>query len=213
MDFVSDLLQQYGYPILFGLGLIEFLGAPVATAPVLMVVGASAATGVINPVAAIFAVTAGALIGELTWFSVARWRGQRLINLACGLASNPNVCVVGFAQRVRRSGATLLIVAKFLPAGGSVPAIAAGIAGTGYRRFLLFDAVAVLLWGTLYVIAGALLQDEVHAVIAWASANLTPIVGSLLAVFALTLTWRVTKARRHRAMHAAHADEWPIAPD
>ena len=135
MDFITALLQQYGYPILFALGLVEFLGAPVATAPVLMVVGALAAAGMINPVAAIAAVVVGALIGESTWFSVARWRGKGLMDLACGLASNPKMCVVSFARRLRRSGAGVLIVAKFLPAGGSVPAFAAGLAGTGYRRF------------------------------------------------------------------------------
>ena len=44
VDFVTEFLNQYGYPILFLLGLVEFLGVPVATSPVLLLVGASAAT-------------------------------------------------------------------------------------------------------------------------------------------------------------------------
>ncbi len=36
MDFVTELLNQYGYPILCLLGLVEFLGVPVATSPVLL---------------------------------------------------------------------------------------------------------------------------------------------------------------------------------
>ena len=84
MDFVTELLNQYGYPILFLLGLVEFLGVPVATSPVLLLVGASAAGGMINPVGAIAAVTFGALISESIWFTAARWRGDRLVNVACG---------------------------------------------------------------------------------------------------------------------------------
>ena len=205
MDFVTELLQRYGYPSLFLLGLVEFLGAPVAAAPILLVVGASAAAGTINPVVAVAAVAAGGLLGESTWFSVARWRGKRLVDFACGLASNPNMCVVGFAERVRRSGGVLLVVAKFLPAGGSVPAFAAGLAGTGYRRFLVFDALALVLWSSLYIAAGGWFRDEIRAVVEWATAEATWIVAILALFFLAALSWRAIKVRRHRALHAAHA--------
>ncbi|MGB5523851.1 MAG: hypothetical protein WBM96_14885 [Polyangiales bacterium] len=51
MDFVTELLNQYGYPILFLLGLVEFLGVPVATSTVLLLVGASAAGGLVGNIA------------------------------------------------------------------------------------------------------------------------------------------------------------------
>jgi membrane protein DedA with SNARE-associated domain len=207
MDFVTELLQQYGYPILFALGLVEFLGAPVASGAALMVVGAFAVQGAINPVAAIAAVAFGALVGESTWFSVARWRGKRLIDLACGLASNPRMCVVSFAQRLRRSGPAVLIIAKFLPAGGSVPAFAAGLVGTPYRRFLLFDGIAVLLWSTFYVLAGGIFQEEVHAIVEWAASRATWIMSALVVLFVVALVWRVIKTKRHRVFHAAHVSD------
>ena len=205
MDFITELLQQYGYPSLFLLGLVEFLGAPMATAPILLVVGASAAAGTINPVAAVVAVAAGGLLGESTWFSVARWRGKRLVDFACGLASNPNMCAIGFAERVRRSGGLLLIVAKFLPAGGSVPAFAAGLAGTAYRRFLVFDALALVVWSGFYIAAGGLFRDEIRALLEWAAAQAAWIVAILVLLFFAALSWRAIKVRRHRGLHAAHA--------
>ena len=99
MDFVTELLQQYGYPILFALGLVEFLGAPVASGAVLMVVGAFAVQG---------------------------------------------------------------------------------------------------------VLAGGLFQEEVRAIVEWASSRATWIISALVALFVVALVWRVIKTKRHRVFHAAH---------
>lgn len=96
MDFITEQLQQFGYPVLFVLGLLELLGAPVATTAVLLAVGAAALEGAIHPLIAILAAAAGGLVGECTWFGLARWRGERLLDITRGLASNPNECVLGF---------------------------------------------------------------------------------------------------------------------
>jgi len=205
MELFSLSFQHYGYPLLVALGLLEFLGVPVATTPVLLVSGALAANGVLEPAFAIASVTAGALVGESTWFGLARWKGHRLLGMACGLASNPKVCVLAFRMRMLVKGPRYLIAAKFLPAGGSVPAFAAGLAGFAYRRFLLFDAIALVLWSTVYVVAGCLLEDQVETVLDWASEQLGLLIGAAVALFFVALTWRYIKVRVHRRLHAQRA--------
>jgi membrane protein DedA with SNARE-associated domain len=103
------------------------LGVPIAAAPVLMVVGAASVDGILDPVLAVGSVAVGALLTESAWFGLARWRGRRLLDVACGLASNPNVCALSFRNRVRKSGAGILIAAKFIPGSGSVPAFAQSV--------------------------------------------------------------------------------------
>ena len=205
MEHFAELFQTYGYSMLFVLGIAEFLGLPIAAAPVLMVVGAASVDGIIDPALAVGSVALGALLTESAWFGVARWRGRGLLDAACGLASNPNVCALSFRDRVRKAGAGILIAAKFVPGSGSVPAFAAGLSGLDYRRFALFDGLALLLWSSLYVTVGWVFQPQVEALtqrvsshFAWAGAGVT-------VLFVLAFAWRVRKARRHRLMHAHHA--------
>jgi membrane protein DedA with SNARE-associated domain len=202
MDHFAELFQNYGYSMLFLLGIVEFLGVPIAAAPVLMVVGAASIGGTIDPVLAVGSVAAGALLSESAWFGLARWRGRRLLDMACGLASNPNVCVLSFRDRVCKGGAGILIVGKFIPGSGSVPAFAAGLSGFDYRRFVLFDAAALLLWSAVYVLAGGVFHAQVEALAQGASAHFAWVAGVLSAVFIVAFAWRIYKARRHGAMHA-----------
>lgn len=205
MEQFAQLFQAYGYPMLFLLGIVEFLGVPVAAAPVLMLVGAASVQGSINPALAVGSVASGALLGESAWFALARWRGRRLLDIACGLASNPNVCVLSFLDRMLRSGSRILIAAKFIPGSGSVPAFAAGLSGYGYRRFVLFDTMALLAWSTTYVLAGGLLEPQVEALVQGASTHLGWVVLGLGTVLIAALVWRIRKARRHEKLHALHA--------
>jgi len=211
MEYFAELFQTYGYSMLFLLGIVEFLGAPIAAAPILMVVGAASVGGIIDPVLAVGSVATGALLSESAWFGLARSRGRRLLDMACGLASNPHVCVLSFRNRVRKSGGRILIAAKFIPGSGSVPAFAAGLSGLGYRRFVLFDAAALLLWSTAYVLAGGVFHAQVEALVQGASSYFAWVGGGLSALFVVAFAWRIHKARRHRAMHAQHSREIEIA--
>ena len=204
MEHFAELFQTYGYSMLFVLGIAEFLGVPIAAAPVLMVVGAASVDGIIDPVLAVGSVAVGALLTESAWFGLARWRGRRLLDVACGLASNPNVCALAFRNRVRKSGAGILIAAKFIPGSGSVPAFAAGLAGLDYRRFALFDAAALLLWSTLYVTVGGVFHAQVEALTQSVSNHFAWVSVGVSVLFVVAFAWRVQKARRHRVMHAKH---------
>ena len=206
MEQFVELFQAYGYPMLFLLGIVEFLGAPIAAAPVLMVVGAASIAGVLSPVLAVGSVAMGALVTESAWFGLARWRGRRLLDVACGLASNPNVCVLSFRDRVRKGGAGILIAAKFIPGSGSVPAFAAGLSGLDYRLFVLFDSLALLLWSAAYVLVGGLFHAQVETLTEGVSTHFAWISGGLSLLFVAAFAWRIHKVRLHRRMHARHAE-------
>ena len=45
MEQLAFLLDQYGYALLFAVGFLEYVGAPIASVPVLLVAGALSAMG------------------------------------------------------------------------------------------------------------------------------------------------------------------------
>ena len=212
MDEFAQLFEAYGYPALVLLGAAEFLGAPIAAAPALLVVGAASVGGLVHPVFAVGAIVAGALLGESAWFGLARWRGRRLVDMACGLASNPNLCALSLREKLRTHGARLLVVAKFVPGSGSLPAFAAGLGGFRFRHFLLADSFALVLWSTSYVLVGSVFHREVDAIVATLSERVQVVVWTVLGIMAVFALWRFRKARLHRGIHAEHAEAVRSSP-
>jgi membrane protein DedA with SNARE-associated domain len=87
-----------------------------------------------------------------------------------------------------------------------VPAFAAGLSGLDYRRFALFDAVALLFWSTLYVAVGGVFQSQVEVLAQSVSTHFAWVSVSVSILFVVAFAWRVQKARRHRIMHVKQAE-------
>ncbi|MDZ7780802.1 MAG: hypothetical protein U5R14_12840 [Gemmatimonadota bacterium] len=119
MDALIAFMGSHGYVALYVLGIAEFAGLPVASTPLVVAAGAIAASGVLNPFGVVAAVVAGGLTSDLAWFGLARWRGSAIVDSACGLSSNPKVCVLAVSSRISRVGAGYLLLGKFIP--GSPP--------------------------------------------------------------------------------------------
>lgn len=214
MYIVQAFLEHYGILVLFLLGFAEFLGLPLAGGPILMLIGGVArTTNAIHPVLAVIAASSGGLVADLAWFGAARWQGRRMVGFACGLASNPGVCVERFSQRIALRGAPALLFAKFVPGSGAVPAIASGIARLPTRRFIWVDGAALVVWASVYLAAGWLLGERVEDAVTWAERRSAFVVGALLLAAAGAVTWRLVKQRLHRRMHGgtevAGADQKP----
>ena len=75
------LLERYGYGLLFGVGFLEFVGAPIASIPVLIVAGALASSGDVSFFIIVLAAALGGLCGDLTWYCHCR----RLAGIDAGL--------------------------------------------------------------------------------------------------------------------------------
>lgn len=210
MYVIQPFMDRYGVVLIVAIGFAEFLGLPMAGGPLLLLVGGIARTsGVVDPFAAILAASLGGLSGELLWFAVARWQGHRLLRFACGLAANPLVCAQEVQGRVGVHGGSVLLLAKFVPGSGAVPAFAAGLSRLRAARFLYLDGLAVLAWASAYVGAGWLLGTQVEDAIEWASVHLVPAAWMALPITAAALAWRVRKGRHHARVHEK---EWSGPP-
>ncbi len=150
MDAALAFLEAHGYWLLFGLGFAEFAGVPIASAPVLLAAGALSAAGNLNLLAAAVSAASGGLTADSLWYVLARWKGSRLVDLACSLTSNPTACVLNVSEKLARLGGPYILAAKFIPGAGKLIAPAAGLARLPAPRFLgnlcagrVFDAHGV----------------------------------------------------------------------
>jgi membrane protein DedA with SNARE-associated domain len=203
MEQLAVFLEQYGYMLLFGVGFLEYAGAPIASVPVLVIAGALAAMGHSSLPGVVIAAALGGLTADLAWYSIARHTGQSLVEAACGLATNPKSCVVSVERRLRSVGPAYLVLAKFIPGAGNLAAAASGYAGIGLRRFFVFDGIGLLLWASVYVGAGWVFSAQVERVIEWASGFAMLVLFSAIGLIAGAGVWRFMKVRMHRPMHEA----------
>lgn len=187
MNEIVLFLTEYGYAILFLWVLAEQLGVPLPSFPVLLAAGALSATGQMNLFAALGVAFTAALAGDIFWYRLGRRHGTKLLGRLCRLSLEPDSCVRRSENFFERHGVRSLLVAKFIPGLNTVAAPIAGTIQTSWRRFLLFDALGILLWvGTLETL-GLIFARQLHQLAQYASDASTLLmsltVGAVAAVY------------------------------
>jgi len=195
------VLQAHGYWLAFAVGFAEFAGAPLASSVVLVTGGALAAGGGLSLPAFALSAAAGGFVADLGWYFLARWKGQFVVNSACGLTSNPTACVDGGAQRLGVMGSPFLLLGKFFPGSGNLLAPAAGLAGLSPGYFLPKLAFALVAWAGAYTGLGWIFADELRALLAWIVASGRWVALAALVLVAGAALWRSIRLRKHREVH------------
>ncbi len=184
----------------FAVGFAEFVGVPIISVPVLIGGGAMVASGTLGCWGVVASVAAGGWLADLGWYSIGRRQGAWLIDVACGLSSNPMACLLTVKNRLSRLGTPYIVLAKMLPGSGNIIAVAAGLAGFGLLRFVLADGASLILWAAIYTGTGWIFSDEVTPAIEWAvTYNRAVVVVVMLIV--LAAAFRLWKVRFHQKMH------------
>lgn len=202
MEALRVLLEGHGYLVLFAVGLLEFGGVPIASLVFLALAGSFAAQGALGLPGVVLSAAAGGLLADAVWYRLARRHGERVVQLACGLATEPGVCILGVQARVARIGPSSLVVGKLVPGMANLTAPAAGLNWIPAGRFLVGDATGLLLWALVPTLVGWIWTDQVESVARWlaASTRAALVLAAVLIAFAAVL--RVAKVRRHQAAHA-----------
>jgi membrane protein DedA with SNARE-associated domain/rhodanese-related sulfurtransferase len=198
MSAAYALLLQHGYLLLFFWVLVQQLGAPLPTVPLVLAAGALTAAGTKDLSACIVVVTAGCVTADAISYSLGRRYGGRLVRLLCRMSLEPAACVIQAENAVIRYGAPALLVTKFLPGINVMAAPIAGQSRMPYPRFLLFAAAGAGLWASTFLLAGRLLGDAIGrrpAVLEWVGRS-----GLLLVAIVLgaALLYRALRLRRYR---------------
>ncbi len=159
MPIALAFFVQYAYGILFLWVLVEQLGIPIPSIPVLLTAGTLSATHKVHASYALLAVLAACVIADSMWYFLGRRYGGSILRLLCRLSLEASTCVSKTEGYFNKRGAVTLLFAKFVPGLSTVAAPIAGQTGMPYARFFLYDFAGSLIWALTYLLAGRFFGD------------------------------------------------------
>jgi membrane protein DedA with SNARE-associated domain/rhodanese-related sulfurtransferase len=191
----SSFFIRHAYWILFLWVLLEQLGIPLPSTPILLTAGTLTATHHLSLPLVLAAAIAGSLVSDSAWYVLGKRYGGSMVRLLCRLSFESTVCVRKTEEYFAKRGPISLLIAKFVPGLGSVAAPIAGQTEMPYRLFVLYDAAGALLWTLTVVLGGrffgVVLRQHPNA-LAWMGHSALALVALL---FVALLVWRVVQQR------------------
>ena len=194
-DWIADFISEHGYVALFLLMFLENVFPPIPSELIMPFAGYAAAKGDINLIGAVFAGSAGSLLGALAWYGVGYWLGAERLKRAAkryGRWLTISEADVDRAQRwFDRYGDIAVCIGRLIPAVRSVISVPAGIARLGLRRFLFWSSVGTVAWTGLLTGLGYLLGKRFTEVDAW----LQPVSLTIFAIAVGGYLYRLYRTR------------------
>ena len=161
MQFLTSLIEQYGLFAVFLNLLLEGLGFPIPSYPILMIAAALAPQMHYSFGAIIAVAAAGSLLADSVWFWGGRQYGARIVKLLCKISLSPDSCVQNTNMMFVRIGAPSLSFAKFIPGFSTVSIVLASAMRIPALSVAFFDVIGVTLYAWGGVILGVLFHNAI----------------------------------------------------
>ena len=165
MDLLGTLFDKYGLLLAFAAVLLEQLGPPLPSGPLLMVAGALATEGRVSAWSLAGVAWGASMLGKIALYVVGRRYGRQAMGALCRLAVTPNSKIDKTDRRFERWGAALLIFAEFIPGVRTLAPSLAGAEKLSPTSFLLYSAVGAALWTGLYLGIGLVFSEQIDEVL------------------------------------------------
>src|SRR5262245_7236787 len=160
LEQAADFLIRHGYVVLFGWVLLEQMGLPIPSVPLLIAAGALARAGKMNLTFAVTLAFIALILADLFWYALGRYRGVRILKLLCRISLEPDSCVRRTENVFVRHGVQSLLIAKFVPGLNTAAPSLAGVFRMPVRRFMIFDSLGRLFWGGTFTGFGFVFSDQ-----------------------------------------------------
>ena len=152
----TDLVANasgWAYAILFALALLDALIPIVPSETSVITAGVVASQGDLNILLVILFAATGAFAGDNISYFLGNRYGPR-INDRFFNGETARERVAWAQRQVEERGGELIVIARFIPGGRTVVTLSAGTLGYPWRRFILFDAIAALIWACYAALLG-----------------------------------------------------------
>jgi membrane protein DedA with SNARE-associated domain len=189
-------VARYGYAIVAAWILLDQIGLPIPSAPVLLAAGALAGHGQLGLVPLLVVATLASLPANLLLHQLGRRHGIRFLGLLCRISLEPDTCVRTTEASYARHGARTLIAARFVPGLGLAAPPLAGMFGMSAAHFALYDAAGAFAYSAAFLGLGYFFRDQLERVVdglAAAGVGLGAAAGVGLAIY---LIWKYLDRRR-----------------
>jgi membrane-associated protein len=144
----------WSYPLVFGVAMLDAFFPLVPSETVAITSGVLAGSGELSLPLCILCASAGAIVGDNISYGIGSWLGEHTVKrLFRGERSHR---AFEWAERMlAERGTYLVVVARFIPGGRTATTFSAGyVQSFSWRRFVLADALAGLIWGNYTVLLG-----------------------------------------------------------
>jgi len=165
MDLLADLFSRHGLITVALAVLLEQLGAPLPSTPVLLLAGVESALREGFAARAFAVATASAMAANALWFWAGRRLGRRVLATLCLISISPDSCVRQNEASFARRGVLTLVVAKFLPGLSILAPPLAGALGMPATRFLGWNLAGSALWAGAAVLAGRVFHEQIDVLL------------------------------------------------
>ena len=152
VDWVSG--SSWSYVAIFAVAAIDAFFPIVPSETAVITGGVVASTGELSLLLVILAASAGAFVGDNISYGLGSWLGERTVkNVFRGDKSRK--AFIWAEEQLEARGFYLIIIARFIPGGRTAVTFSSGYThGMTYRRFVVADAVAALIWGSYAALLG-----------------------------------------------------------
>jgi membrane protein DedA with SNARE-associated domain len=197
-DWTIRLIEQTGYFGIFLLMFLETVFPPIPSEVIMPIAGVQAAQGTLSLWAVIASGTAGAMLGNLFWYALARVIGIRRFRPFIekyGRWLTIDWDDVEKSERLfGRFGGVIVSVGRLLPTIRSIISIPAGMLEMRLRSFLIWSTLGTAAWTAILATAGWGLGKAFRDV----EKVLGPVSTAIIALIVIAYAWRqLTWRRRH----------------
>ena len=163
IDLLAELATDspITYLIIFAMSAIDVIVPLLPAEGTVTAAAVLAGQGRLNVVWIMIAAGLGAFVGDNVAYWIGRAAGRPLVEKV--LRGNTRQ-LDNVQRQFDRRGGIFVIIGRFIPGGRTAVAVGAGILHFGWAQFLIFDAIAAVIWAFQAAIpgfiGGALIQDR-----------------------------------------------------
>ncbi len=198
-DWTTNLIEQTGYVGIFLLMFLETIFPPIPSEVIMPLAGVQAARGQLSLLGVIASGTAGAMLGNLFWYALARVIGMKRFKpfiVRYGRWLTLDWDDVETSERLfGQYGGFIVSGGRMLPTIRSVISIPAGLLNMRLKSFFLWSTLGTSLWTAALASAGWGLGKAFRDV----EKILGPLSMAIIVLIVVFYVWRqLTWRKRHR---------------
>jgi undecaprenyl-diphosphatase len=147
---LTNLLDSYGYVVLFLLVGLESLGIPLPGETALVTAAAFAASGRLSIYRVLIIAVAAAILGDNGGYWIGRKGGLRLIRRYGRILHVDEAELARARNFFDRHGGKTVFIGRFIALLRTWAAVLAGVGNMRYNTFMLYNALGAITWAVIF---------------------------------------------------------------
>jgi membrane protein DedA with SNARE-associated domain len=149
LDQIKDLAHHYGYGVIFLGIMLENAGIPIPGETITLAGGFLAGNGELKYPLVLLAAVGGAVVGDSAGYGLGRWGGMKVLESIATIFRIPLEEIVKAKEKFTANSDRAVFFGRFIALLRIFAGPMAGLSGMPYGRFLFFNALGAIAWGTI----------------------------------------------------------------